>query len=110
MNDTWHSKTVLEVFQTLHSDEHGLTNKEAVERLEKHGPNKLPEGKGDGLLVIFLRQFQSPLIYILFAASIVVFVMAEITDGSIILAVLLINAIVGTIQEGKAQNTLLALK
>ena len=110
MNDTWHSKTVLEVFQTLHSDEHGLTNKEAVERLEKHGPNKLPEGKGDGLLVIFLRQFQSPLIYILFAASIVVFVMGEITDGSIILAVLLINAIVGAIQEGKAQNTLLALK
>ena len=110
MNDTWHSKTVLEVFQALHSDEHGLTNKEAVERLEKHGPNKLPEGKGDGLLVIFLRQFQSPLIYILFAASIVVFVMGEITDGSIILAVLLINAIVGTIQEGKAQNTLLALK
>ncbi|HBS51552.1 MAG TPA: hypothetical protein DEA62_00970, partial [Coxiellaceae bacterium] len=51
----------------------------------KHGPNKLPEGKGDGLLVIFLRQFQSPLIYILFAASIVVFVMGEITDGSIIL-------------------------
>ncbi|HBC71200.1 MAG TPA: ATPase, partial [Coxiellaceae bacterium] len=110
MNDTWHSKTVLEVFQALHSDDHGLTNKEAAERLKKHGPNKLPEGKGDGLLVIFLRQFQSPLIYILFAASIVVFVMGEITDGSIILTVLLVNAIVGTIQEGKAQNTLLALK
>lgn len=110
MNDIWYLKTVPETFQALHSGEHGLSNKEAIERLKKHGPNQLPEGKGDSLLVIFLRQFQSPLIYMLFAASIIVFAMGEITDGSIILAVLLINAIVGTIQEGKAQNTLLALK
>lgn len=110
MSDIWYSKTVPEIFQMLHSTEHGLTRKAAAELLEKYGPNKLPEGKGDSLFVIFLRQFQSPLIYILFAASIIVFVMGEITDGSIILAVLLINAIVGTIQEGKSQNTLLALK
>ncbi|MBU3965585.1 HAD-IC family P-type ATPase [Patescibacteria group bacterium] len=108
--DMWHSKTLPETFQALHSGEHGLTRKEATERLKEYGPNKLPEGKVDSLPVIFLRQFQSPLIYILLAASMIVFAMGEIIDGSIILAVLLFNAIVGTIQEGKARNTLFALK
>ena len=110
MNDTWHSKTLPEIFQTLRSGEHGLTREEATERLKKYGFNKLPEEKVDGLLIIFLRQFQSPLIYILLAASMIVFAMGETIDGSIILAILLFNAIVGTIQEGKAQNTLRALK
>ena len=110
MNDTWHSKTLPEIFQALHSGEHGLTREEATERLKKYGLNKLPEGKVDSLFVIFLRQFQSPLIYILLAASMIVFALGETIDGSIILAVLLFNAIVGTIQEGKAQNTFLALK
>ncbi|MCR4275751.1 MAG: HAD-IC family P-type ATPase [Candidatus Wolfebacteria bacterium] len=106
----WHSKTLPEIFDALRSREHGLTKEEATERLREYGLNKLPEGKVDGLHVIFLRQFQSPLIYILLAASAIVFAMGETVDGSIILAVLLFNAIVGTIQEGKAQNTLLALK
>ncbi|EKE00802.1 MAG: hypothetical protein ACD_21C00271G0002 [uncultured bacterium] len=109
MTTPWHSKTLPEIFKTLQSSEHGLTQETAAQRLKEYGLNKLPEGKVDSLLVIFLRQFQSPLIYILIAASIIVFVMGEPVDGGIILAVLLFNAIVGTIQEGKAQNTLLAL-
>ncbi|MFZ2969822.1 MAG: HAD-IC family P-type ATPase [Minisyncoccia bacterium] len=110
VNGAWHSKTLPETFQELHSSEHGLTKEEAGYRLKEHGLNKLPEGKVDGLLLIFLRQFQSPLIYILIAAAGIVFAMGEVIDASIIFAVLLFNAIVGTIQEGKAQNTLLALK
>jgi Ca2+-transporting ATPase len=106
----WHTKTIPEVLKLLNSRESGLTKEEVITRLKKYGPNKIPEGKVDSLPVIFLRQFQSPLIYILFAASIIVFIMGEVADGSIILAVLLFNAIVGTIQEGKAQNTLQALK
>ncbi len=106
----WYSKTLPETFQALYSSEHGLNKTETTRRLQEYGPNKLPEAKVDGLAVIFLRQFQSPLIYILLAASAIVFAMGETVDGSIILAVLLFNAIVGTIQEGKAQNTLLALK
>jgi len=107
---SWHTKTVPEVLLALDSREHGLTKEEATERFQKYGLNKLPEGKVDGLLLIFFRQFQSPLIYILFAAAGIVFAMGEVIDASIIFAVLLFNAIVGTIQEGKAQNTLLALK
>src|SRR3990167_9983331 len=110
MNNAWHSKTLAGIFQTLHSGEHGLTREEAAKRFNEYGPNKLPEGKTDGLPVIFLRQFQSPLIYVLLAASMIVFALGEIVDGLIILAVLLFNAVVGTIQEGKARNTLRALK
>ena len=106
----WHTKTISEVLDAFQSREHGLTKEEATERLKEHGFNKLPEGKVDGFPIIFLRQFQNPLIYILLAASMVVFTIGETIDGSIILAVLFFNAVVGTIQEGKAQNTLRALK
>ena len=112
MTDTqnWYARSIPDLLETLHSSELGLKSDDALRRQNQFGLNKLPEGKVDGLLVIFLRQFQSPLIYILFAAGAVVFLMGELVDGSIILAVLLFNAVVGTIQEGKAQNTLLALK
>src|SRR3990167_2491762 len=107
---SWNTKTGPEVLLVLRSREHGLTKEEATERFQEYGFNKLPEGKVDGLLLIFLRQFKSPLIYILFAAAGIVFAMGEVIYASIIFAVLLFNALVGTIQEGKAQNTLLALK
>lgn len=110
MENAWYSKNVSNIFERLNSNKNGLTEEEAKKRLLKYGPNKLPEAKLDSLAVIFLRQFQSPLIYILILASIIVFIMKEFIDGSIILFVLFFNAIVGTIQEGKAQNTLLALK
>jgi len=107
---SWHTKTVPEVLDLLHSHERGLTKEEAAKRFQEYGFNKLPEGKVDSLLLVFLRQFQSPLIYILFAAAGIVFAMGGVIDASIIFAVLLFNAMVGTIQESKAQNTLLALK
>src|SRR3989338_9009942 len=110
MDNQWYAKKVPNVFEILNSNKDGLTNEEAKSRLTKYGFNKLPESKLDSLIIIFLRQFQSPLIYILFVASLIVFLMKEFIDGSIILFVLFFNAIVGTIQEGKAQNTLLALK
>ncbi len=106
----WHAKTIPDVFLALRSREDGLTEREATERLQEYGPNRLPHGKVDSPVFIFIRQFQSPLIYILFAAAGIVFIMGEVIDASIIFAVLLFNATVGTIQEGRAQNVLLALK
>src|SRR3989344_3572011 len=108
--NNWHTKKIIEIFKLLYSSEHGLTKEEVEKRLKEHGLNKLPEAKADRLAVIFLRQFKSPLIYILLAAAFFVFAINEVVDGSIILFVLIFNAVVGTIQEGKAQNTLLALK
>src|SRR3990167_10298189 len=110
MNNDFYTQPLPVVFAKLRTNERGLSAEEAARRFKEYGPNKLPEAKVDSLAVIFLRQFQSPLIYILLAASLVVFTMKEMIDGVIILFVLLFNAIVGTLQEGKAQNTLLALK
>ncbi|MEK9179449.1 MAG: HAD-IC family P-type ATPase, partial [Patescibacteria group bacterium] len=107
---SWHTKEISEILTALESHEHGLTQEEALNRIEKYGPNKLPEGKTDNIFLIFLRQFQSPLIYILLGASAIIFLTGEGADGLIVLAVLIFNAIIGTIQEGRAQNTLLALK
>ncbi|MCX6738858.1 MAG: HAD-IC family P-type ATPase [Candidatus Parcubacteria bacterium] len=110
MNDHFNSQSLSEIFETLRTSENGLTETEAKRRLSEYGPNKLPDARADSLAVIFFRQFQSPLIYILLGASALVFFIGEVTDSLIILAVLFFNAIVGTIQEGKAQNTLMALK
>lgn len=88
----------------------GLTHEEAARRLSKYGLNKLPAAKSDSVWIIFLRQFASPLIYLLFIAAAVVFLIGQRVDSLIIIFVLLFNAVVGTVQEGKAQNTLLALK
>jgi Ca2+-transporting ATPase len=110
MEHLWYSQKTDEIFIALGSRNAGLTDAEVGVHLAKYGKNKLPEGKVDNLLLIFFRQFQNPLVYILFAASLIVFAMHEYIDGLIILFVLFFNAIVGTIQEGKAQNTLLALK
>jgi len=110
MENNWHLKSEIEILKQLQSDGKGLSFEEAGRRLSQYGKNKLLEAKTDSLAIIFLRQSQSPLIYILFIAALVIFAMNEIVDGSIILAVLLFNAIIGTIQEGKAQNTLSALK
>lgn len=107
---SWSEKEFSDILGELHSDENGLSEEEALRRLKEDGPNALPETKPDGSLIIFLRQFQSPLIYILIAASGAVFLLGEIADGLIILTVLIFNAVVGTIQEGRAQNTLRALK
>ncbi len=109
-NGNWYSKALPEIYKELHSTEQGLSKVEAKRRSDEYGLNKLPEGKVDSPAVIFLRQFQSPLIYILFAVSLIIFLMGQVVDSIIILGVLIFNAIIGTIQEGKAQNTLLALK
>src|SRR3989344_1611192 len=99
-----------EIMVALKARISGLTSNEVKVRLKKYGPNKLPEGRQKSYFQIFLYQFKSPLIYILFAAAIIVFFLQETTDAVIIGLVLLFNAIIGTIQEGKAQNTLAALR
>src|SRR3989339_271483 len=110
MTQSWYSFTLDKTFKKLDSSDRGLSLYAAKERLKRYGANSLPEEKPRSKLRLFLSQFQSPLIYILLAAGAIVFAMGETIDSSIILAVLLFNAIVGVIQEGKAQNTLLALK
>ena len=110
MEHIWYREKEIDIIEILQTNKNGLSQEEVSERLKKYGLNKLPDAKLDNIFWIFLRQFQSPLVYILIIASFIVFFMKEFVDGSIILFVLFFNAIVGTFQEGKAQNTLLALK
>src|SRR3989344_7153879 len=106
----WHTQSVEEVFSMLGTDGGGLSANEAGVRLKKYGENKLPETKPDSLALVFLRQFESPLIYVLIAAGGIVLMLGEAIDAGVIFAVLFINAIIGSVQEGRAQNTLASLK
>ncbi|MCF7865283.1 MAG: HAD-IC family P-type ATPase [Candidatus Pacebacteria bacterium] len=105
-----YTKDIQTVMSDLQTSIHGLSSSELLARTQKYGSNVLPESPKTSRFTIFLRQFQSSIIYILLVASIIVYFLGEYIDASIILAVLFINAIVGTIQEGKAEDTLAALK
>ncbi len=95
-------------FQT--SLTNGLTAEEAARRLKQVGENRLPEHKAPSLFIIFLHQFQNPLIYILLVAAAIIFFLGSPSDAFIISGVLLFNACIGTIQEGRTQNLLGSLQ
>lgn len=99
-----------DVLVELESADRGLTAADAAQRLREFGPNTLPEPKRRSVLNLFLSQFRSPLIYVLVAASVAVFALGDTTDALIILGVLVFNAVVGAVQEGRAQQTLHALR
>ena len=106
----WYRKPSEEVLQELGTGPAGLHEKTAAEKLESHGPNRLPEAKRVSRVVILLRQFASPLIYILLIAAAVTFALAEYKDTIVIAAVLLFNAIIGFIQESRAEESVRALQ
>lgn len=78
--------------------------------MARYGTNQLPAERADALLIVFLKQFESPLILILGIASGILFFLGESTDASIIFFVLFFNATIGTVQEGRAKQSLIALK
>ena len=92
------------------SELRGLASAKAEALLREHGPNRLPEPKRAGVLEMFLRQFLSPFIYILMIAAGVSFFVGQMPSGVFIIAVLLINATIGTIQEMSAQRSAAALR
>ncbi len=100
---------VVAVLEALQTSDRGLTADEVNLRQINHGPNWLLTARPPDRLMIFGQQFLSPLIYLLIIAAGIVYTMGETVDAIIIAAVLILNAVIGTIQEGRAQNTLLAL-
>lgn len=105
-----HAVSIETVLDALKSSLHGLSRSEAVTRLEKYGLNNLPQVKMPGIGKIFLHQFKSPLIYVLVAAAILSMVIKEWSDAAFISAVLLINAVIGTVMEYSAQRAATALQ
>ncbi|OQX71569.1 hypothetical protein B6D52_01095 [Candidatus Parcubacteria bacterium 4484_255] len=110
MNPIWHNLSSSKIQQILKTSKNGLTKKEAQKRLKKYGLNELPSQKKFSTGKIFIDQFKSPLVYILAIAAIISFALKELTDATIILAAVLINATIGFFQENKAEKTFLRLK
>ncbi|MFA6495146.1 MAG: HAD-IC family P-type ATPase [Candidatus Paceibacterota bacterium] len=110
MSVFWHAQSIERVAQNLNANLSGLSVCEADRRGLIYGSNELPEPRLPSTLRIFLSQFLSPLIYVLVGAAAVVWIFNEHADAVIIGFVLIFNAVVGTIQEGRAQKKLGALR
>lgn len=108
-NIKWYEKSSTAVLAYLEASISGLSADEATRRTDYFGTNELPKQKPESYFIIFIRQFKSPLIYLLLGAAAIVAVMGEYVDGAIIAIVLLLNAIIGSIQEGRAVKTLSSL-
>jgi P-type Ca2+ transporter type 2C len=98
-----------DAFSRLQSSETGLSASEAEKRLAEYGENKIEEVKGAGIFKIILDQFMDPLIYILLVAAVVTTLLGELIDTYVILAVVIVNAVIGFTQEFKAENAISAL-
>lgn len=106
----WHALPVDTVLNQLDSTQQGLSRDEAAQRLTHYGPNVLPRERPLHPLLRFLKQFHDVLIYVLIAAALLTALLGEWTDMGVILAVVLINAIISFIQEGKAEAALTAIR
>ncbi|PWR20732.1 HAD-IC family P-type ATPase [Zavarzinia compransoris] len=109
MADDWHAQPVTEVYGGLATGPEGLSGQEAAERLLTHGPNSLPPARGVHPVLRFLNQFNSALIYFLLASALAATVLGHYVDAGVIVAVTILNAIVGFLQEGKAERALAAI-
>ena len=106
----WFSKSQNQVLEELDVKlETGLTEAEVKTRQEKYGPNKLQEAKKKSLLSLFFSQLNDALIYVLLAAAFVTVLVHEYADAVIIVAVVILNATIGVIQEAKAEKAIEAL-
>ncbi|MCX8999597.1 cation-transporting P-type ATPase [Rhizobiaceae bacterium BDR2-2] len=110
VHGAWHALSREEVFGSLGSGEKGLTSLSVRERLAAHGENRLPEPPRPHPLMRFLSQFNNMLIYFLMAAAVASAVLGHMVDAAVILGVVVVNAIVGFVQEGKAEKALDAIR
>ena len=106
----WYSLDFTEVSKQLDASEHGLSDAEAAARLTEYGPNKLPQKPPTPLWAIVVRQFRSPLIYVLALAAIVSMAIGDVKDAAFIAGVLVLNAAIGAYQEWKAEQSSHALR
>ncbi len=107
----WHSVTAIAVVEQLHSDaQRGLTLAESQRRLQQYGPNELPAAGRRPAWLRFLRQFHSVLIYVMLVAACITLALGHLIDTGVLLAAVIVNAIVGFIQEGQAEEALDAIR
>lgn len=110
LKEHWHHLPCVEIATLLESDANkGLDTFEVAHRQKSFGPNRLTPQKGKSPFVMFLLQFHQPLIYILLGATVITFLLDEWVDSGVIFGVVLVNAVIGFIQETKALKAIEAL-
>lgn len=109
-SDVWYSKSIEETIKGLESSKEGLSSEESHRRLLKFGKNQIPHKKKTSLILKFLKQFNNPLIYVLWVAILISLFIRHYVDMIVIFAMILANAIIGFVQEKKAENAIAALK
>ena len=107
---SWHSESIDAVFDSLSTSPDGLSEAGLQSRLARYGLNRLPEAKTRGPLLRFLSQFHNILIYVLMIAGFGTIFLEHWVDAGVIFGVVLINAMIGFLQEGKAENALRAIR
>ncbi|MEQ2457139.1 cation-translocating P-type ATPase [Flavonifractor hominis] len=110
MSEAYYRKTPQQALEAQQASAGGLADQEARSRLEKYGPNKLSEGKKKSVLQIFLEQFKDLLVVILIVAALISAVSENVESTIVIFAVLILNAVLGTVQYLKAEKSLESLK
>ena len=110
MAEPYYRMSSQQVLDKLDTSTDGLTSEQARVRLESHGPNKLAEGKKKSVFVVFLEQFKDLLVAILIIAAGISMLMGDAESTLVIIAVLILNAVLGTVQYMKAEKSLDALK
>ena len=105
----WHALPPEQVFEQLESGTKGLTDEQARERLLRHGPNVLERHKGEGPLRLLWRQVNSPFIWVLIVSAVLAVVMGKVTDGLVVAAVVVLNTVIGFVQEFRASKAIEAL-
>jgi len=105
----WHALPVPDALARLGSGEAGLTAAEAAARLAQHGPNVIRREEGPGPLRVLLRQFKDPIVYLLLGSAAVAMALGKGLDGAVVLGAVLVNAIIGFVQEYRAGKAVAAL-
>ena len=106
----WHALDIAEVLTGLDTSEEGLDSAEAARRLALNGPNQLPAPPRTHPVLRFLAQFNNVLIYFLLAAAVAAGFLGHVVDAAVIVSVVVVNAVVGFVQEGKAEKALDAIR
>ncbi|WP_083218367.1 cation-transporting P-type ATPase [Candidatus Thiodiazotropha endoloripes] len=110
INDYWHASDYRAVFERYDSNQAGLSSDQAKKHYELYGANRLPEPEPVPAWKRFLHQFHNLLIYVLIVAGVVTALLQHWLDASVIFGVVVINALIGYLQEGKAENALNAIR
>ena len=107
--DNWYKKDIDRIYNELNTTSNGLTSTEVNSRLNKYGKNTLPKGKKDSIFKIFISELLDPIVLLLLVAVFASFISGEVVDALAIILIVMVDAIMGTYQENKANNTAEAL-